>query len=88
MVTLLRISPYPFSIVTILLSTTNISFSTFLTASSIALTKNALHVYFGGQVRDLAEMKKMSPAKIVVLALSILFAIGMFIYFAVYTSGV
>ncbi|KAJ3342020.1 hypothetical protein HDU93_003542 [Gonapodya sp. JEL0774] len=80
-----RVAPYPFSLMNVLLSTTRISFLTFFIATAISLLKIALHVYIGSTVHDLADLERTGghPAKIAGMVGGFIVSVAVFIYLAI-----
>ncbi|KAJ3224625.1 hypothetical protein HK099_008170 [Clydaea vesicula] len=70
LVTLIRIAPYPFGIMSVLLSATSVSLKQYLIAMTIACLKNSIHVWVllqsmiincikvGSTIRELSDFKK------------------------------
>ncbi|KXS11245.1 hypothetical protein M427DRAFT_60817 [Gonapodya prolifera JEL478] len=82
---LVRLAPYPFSLMNVLLSTTRVPFSTYALATSVAICKNALHVYLGSTVHDLADLERTGghPAKIAGMVGGAVIAVVVAVYLAV-----
>ncbi|KAJ3014235.1 hypothetical protein HKX48_005275 [Thoreauomyces humboldtii] len=83
LVTLVRLAPYPFGIMSILFATTAVPQRKYVQATSLALVKTLLHVYIGSTVRDLAETSEMTPARIAVMVFGTALALGVFVYLTV-----
>lgn len=77
---MIRLAPYPWSVMSVLFATTSITLSRYIQATSIALLKIILHIYIGASVRDLAETTHLSPARVFALSVGLIIAIGVFIY--------
>ncbi|KAJ3106056.1 Tlg2-vesicle protein [Phlyctochytrium planicorne] len=56
LIVLIRLAPYPFGIINVIFSTTSISVYRFAAATSIAATKNMIHVYIGSTLQSLVDI--------------------------------
>ncbi|KAL1915928.1 uncharacterized protein VTP21DRAFT_6316 [Calcarisporiella thermophila] len=80
---LIRIAPYPFAILNVLLSATQISLSTFSLATAISLFKIMLHIWVGANLTTFTEsLSGGGPGalKIIVLIFGVIFGTSLMLY--------
>lgn len=78
---LIRLAPYPYSIMNVLLSTMkSIPLWKFVLATAAALPKLFIHVYLGSTVHDLAELHETTPGKFAMLIIFGTMGLALFLY--------
>ncbi|KAI9006362.1 hypothetical protein DFJ74DRAFT_388653 [Hyaloraphidium curvatum] len=78
---LIRLAPYPYSIMNVILATMkSIPMLSYVFSTAIALPKLIVHVYLGSTVKDLADIGATTPGKVVVLVLFGGIGLAMFLY--------
>ncbi|TPX55349.1 hypothetical protein PhCBS80983_g05393 [Powellomyces hirtus] len=83
LVTLIRLAPYPYGIMSVLFATTSVSLSRFIQATSLALFKIILHIYIGSTVRDLSETSQLTPARVFALIFGLSIAGFVMVYLTI-----
>ncbi|KAJ3145120.1 hypothetical protein HDU89_007537 [Geranomyces variabilis] len=61
---LIRLAPYPYGLMSLLLATTTVPLGRFIKATALSLLKTILHIYIGSTVRDLSETTNLTPARL------------------------
>ncbi|KAI9334521.1 hypothetical protein DFJ73DRAFT_38242 [Zopfochytrium polystomum] len=80
LVVLIRLAPYPYGFMNLLLATTTMPASRYMIATAIGEVKNLFHVYIGSTLRSLADIKGDSFLEIVLVVCGLVVAAAGFAY--------
>ncbi|OZJ06168.1 hypothetical protein BZG36_00991 [Bifiguratus adelaidae] len=82
---LIRVAPYPYNIMNVLLATTTVSTGTFILGTALSLIKIALHVFIGANLTSFTRPNKdedpmMHTVRIVVMIAGFVFGLAVMVY--------
>lgn len=80
LILLIRLAPYPWTIMNFVLGATRISYFKYIVATALSLIKILFHVYIGSSLKTFTGKSSVSTLKIILICAAILTGAGVTIY--------